>query len=601
MLTRRQFIKRGAAGGAGLIVGGALARVPAQAAQSVATRLTPYLDPMPLLVDNAIDARSAAGASYELTAALVTRKVHKQLPAAQFFGYLRVGGPGVADDVASYLGPAFLATEGVGFSVSHRNGLAPDDFLSVFKTPGAPGASYLQFPPHPEVRTLTHLHGGFVAGADDGNPYVNFDAFASGATQTVTYPNEQPATLLWYHDHYLGDTRMNVVAGLAAAYLVRDSVDTGEGGLGLPAPLGKYELPLVIQDRQWNPDGSLLYPVGQPSGNGPWIGEYFGDTMLVNGKIWPFLVVDPCLYRFRILNGCNARILNLNIPGAKMTIIGSEEGLLPAPAAANKIVMGPAERYDVIVDFSRLAGQTVPITNTHPPSPVHTPAPALTNVMQIRVNATNTGGGRTSWPGALPALTSDLRGLGPPKLSGGPVPGRVIALNEVAPETPNWKLNLNASPFDGQGNTFRETLQHERVEDWYFVNTTADTHPMHTHLFGFQVMGRYSFALDGFVNAYAGPDGVPQVPVSALAPYLKSGLIPYAPEEAGFKDTVKANPGQITVVRARFSLPSTALNPDGTVAGGEQRYVHHCHIVEHEDNDMMERMAIVDEAPLPPQ
>jgi spore coat protein A, manganese oxidase len=579
MLTRRQLIQRGAAGGAGLMFGGALARVPAFATTSVATSLTPYLDPLPLLVDNAIDARTAAGASYDLTAALVTRKVHQQLKAAQFFGYLRSGGPGVIDDVASYLGPAFLAEEGVGFSVDYDNGLAADDFLSVFKTPGAPGASYLQFPPHPEVRIMSHLHGAVVAGADDGNPYFDFDATAPGGTQSVTYPNEQPATLLWYHDHYLGDTRMNVVAGLASGYLLRDSVDTGEGGLGLPGPLGKYELPLVIQDRQWNPDGSLLYPVNPPSLNGPWIGEYFGDTMLVNGKVWPFLVVDPVLYRFRILNGCNARIMNLNIPGAKMTIIGSEQGLLPAPVAAEKIVMGPAERYDVIVDFSRLAGQTIVMTNT--------PAPALTNVMQFRVNATNTGGGRTSWPGVLPALSGDLRGLGPPKLSGGSVPGRVIVLNEVAPETPQWKLNLNANPFDGPGNTFRETLQHERVEDWYFVNTTVDTHPMHTHLFGFQVMGRYSFDVKGFVAAFAGPNGVPQVPVSALAPYLKSGLIPYAPEESGFKDTVKTNPGQVTVVRAKFRLPSTALNPDGTVAGGEQRYVHHCHIVEHEDNDMM--------------
>jgi spore coat protein A, manganese oxidase len=601
MLTRRQFIQRGAAGGAGLMFGGALLRAPALAATSVATSLTPYLDPMPLLVDNAIDARSAAGASYDLTAALVTRKVHKQLPAAQFFGYLRSGGPGVVDPLASYLGPAFLAEEGVGFSVNYDNGLAPEDFLSVFKTPGAPGASYLQFPPHPEVRTLTHLHGAFVAGADDGNPYVNFDAFASGSIQSVTYPNEQAAALLWYHDHYEGDTRMNVVAGLASGYILRDVVDTGEGGLGLPGPLGSYELPLVIQDRQWNADGSLLYPVNPPSENGPWIGEYFGDTMLVNGKVWPFLVVDPVLYRFRILNGCNARIMNLNIPGAKMTIIGSEQGLLPAPVAAEKIVMGPAERYDVIVDFSGLAGKTALMRNTRPPSPVHTPAPALTDVMQFRVNATNTGGGRTSWPGVLPALSGDLRGLGPPKLSGGSVPGRVIVLNEVAPATPQWKLNLNAHPFDGQGNTFRQTLQHERVEDWYFVDTTVDTHPMHTHLFGFQVMGRYSFDAKGFVAAFAGPNGVPQVPVSALAPYLKSGLTPYAPEEAGFKDTVKANPGQITVIRAKFSLPSTALKRNGTVAGGEQRYVHHCHIVEHEDNDMMERFAVVDEAPLPPQ
>jgi spore coat protein A, manganese oxidase len=601
MLTRRRFIVRGAAAGAGLMFGGALARGSAFAAPSVARSLTPYLDPMPLLVDNAIDARSAPGASYALTAALVARKVHDQLPAARFFGYLRSGGPGAVDDVASYLGPAFLARAGVGFSVNYANGLAPDDFLSVFKTPGAPGASYLQFPPHPAARILTHLHGASVAGADDGNPYVDFDAFASGTTQTVTYPNEQPATLLWYHDHYQGDTRMNVVAGLAAGYILRDDLDTGEGGLGLPGPLGKYELPLVIQDRQWNPDGSLLYPVAPSAENGPWIGEYFGDTMLVNGKVWPFLVVDPCLYRFRIINGCNARILNINIPGAKTIVIGSEQGLLPAPAGVQKIVMGPAERYDVIVDFSRLAGQTVVMTNTRPPSPVHTPAPALTNVMQFRVNATNTGGGRTSWPGELPALSGDLRPLGPPKLSGGSVPGRVTVLNEVDPETPDWKLNMNALPFDGQGNTFRETLQHGRIEDWYYVNTTGDTHPMHTHLFRFQVMGRYKFDAKGFVAAFGGPNGVGQVPVSAVAPYLKPGLMPYAPEEAGFKDTVKANPGQVTVVRAVFNLPSTALNPDGTVAGGEQRYVHHCHIVEHEDNDMMERFAVVDTAPLPPQ
>ena len=171
--------------------------------------------------------------------------------------------------------------------VKYTNGLAPDDFLRVF-TNG--GASYLQFPPFPEVRILTHLHGGFVAGDDDGNPFAQPDAFRSGATQSVTYPNEQPATLLWYHDHYLGDTRMNVVAGLAGGYLLRDSFDTGSNPL-LPGPIGTYELVMVVQDRQFNPDGSLLYPVAPASTHGPWIGEYFGDVMLVNGKIWPKLTV----------------------------------------------------------------------------------------------------------------------------------------------------------------------------------------------------------------------------------------------------------------------------------------------------------------------
>jgi spore coat protein A, manganese oxidase len=184
--------------------------------------------------------------------------------------------------------------------------------------------------------------------------------------------------------------------------------------------------------------------------------------------------------------------------------------------------------------------------------------------------------------------------------------GYRIVLNEVAPDTANWKLNLNAIPYDGPTNTFRETLQFNRVEDWYFVNTTPDTHPMHTHLFGFQVMGRYKFDAAEFVAANGGPNGVGQLPVSSLAAYLKSRLTPFDPEEAGFKDTVKVNPGQVTVVRAKFTLPSTAITTNKktgqqSVAGGEQRYVHHCHIVEHEDNDMMERFAVVDKAPLPPQ
>ena len=126
------------------------------------------------------------------------------------------------------------------------------------------GSSYLQFPPFPQARILTHLHGAFVAGIDDGNPFAQPNGFAQGTTQWVTYPNEQPASMLWYHDHYMGDTRMNVAAGLAGGYLLRDGFDTGTNPL-LPGPLGTYELPLVIQDRQFNADGSLLYPINPPS------------------------------------------------------------------------------------------------------------------------------------------------------------------------------------------------------------------------------------------------------------------------------------------------------------------------------------------------
>ena len=167
----------------------------------------------------------------------------------------------------------------------------------------------------------------------------------------------------------------------------------------------------------------------------------------------------------------------------------------------------------------------------------------------------------------------------------------MITLNEVGAETPSWKLNLNAHPYGGPS-PVTETLKWNGVEDWYYVNTTPDTHPMHTHLFTFKVMGRYNYDVEGYVAAHGGPNGVPQLDVSTLTPFLQSALIAPDPDEAGLKETVKVNPEQVTVVRAKFSLPSTALNGAGKLKK-PQKYVHHCHIVEHEDNDMMERMVVV--------
>ena len=550
---------------------------------------------MPLLVDNAIDTR-VPNTPVILTTGLISRQVHSALPATTLFGYLHTGGPAAGDIAASYLGPAILAKQGTRVRASYTNNLAPDDYTRVF-TNG--GSSYLQFPPFPQARILTHLHGAFVAGIDDGNPFAQPNGFAQGTTQWVTYPNEQPASMLWYHDHYMGDTRMNVAAGLAGGYLLRDGFDTGTNPL-LPGPLGTYELPLVIQDRQFNADGSLLYPINPPSANGPWIGEYFGDTMLVNGKIWPFLAVEPAVYRFRVLNGCNARIMSLSISDATgtpvpMTVIGAEGGLLPVnPALVTALVMTPAERYDVICDFRGFAGQSVFLQNSDPAAPVSTPAPSLQPVMRFDVGATAASSAPSTvpGPGSLPANPSvkSLTDLGPPILSGGWVQGRMITLNEVGANTPAWRLNLNARPY-GDPSPVTEQLIWKDIEDWYFVNTTPDTHPMHTHLFGFKVMGRYNFNAEAYVATWGGSNGVPQLNVSTLTPFLTSSLLAPDPTETGFKDTVKANPGQVTVVRARYDLPSTALNAGGQLVTA-QKYVHHCHIVEHEDNDMMERFLV---------
>jgi spore coat protein A, manganese oxidase len=186
------------------------------------------------------------------------------------------------------------------------------------------------------------------------------------------------------------------------------------------------------------------------------------------------------------------------------------------------------------------------------------------------------------------AAVGELTALGPPLLSGGSVKGRMITLNEIGAETQSWRLNLNARPYETT--TAAEELTWNDIEDWYFVNTTGDTHPMHTHLFTFRVIGRYNYDVNGYVaQSNPGANGVGQQDVGTLKPFLTSGLIAPDPGETGLKETVKANPGQVTVVRAKFIPPTTVYS------GGQlttQKYVHHCHIVEHEDNDMMERVLV---------
>src|SRR4029453_3677523 len=221
------------------------------------------------------------------------------------------------------------------------------------------------------VRLMTHLHGGFVAADSDGNPAATPTAFGPGETQTVFYTNQlpqMPASLLWFHDHYVGATRLNVFAGLAVAYILRDQYHTGEEPNPIGIPGGAYEIPLVVQDRQFNPDGTFRYPRSDISG-APWIGECLGDTMLVKGKVWPFLDVEPRMYRLRILNGCNARILSLDIGGPRLWQIGAEGGMWDVPVRIQRLVVAPAERAHVLVHFTKFAGHTLVMKNHKPPRP----------------------------------------------------------------------------------------------------------------------------------------------------------------------------------------------------------------------------------------
>jgi spore coat protein A len=424
-----------------------------------------------------------------------------------------------------------------------------------------------------EVRLMTHLHGGFVAGDSDGNPAVTPNGFGRNETQTVTYSNQapqMPASLLWFHDHGLGATRLNVFAGLAAAYIIRDEFDTGAEPNPIGIPGGAYEVPLVIQDRQFNPDGTFLYPTSDIAG-ATWIGEYFGDTMLVNGKVWPFLEVEPRMYRLRILNGCNARILSLDLSGPSVWQIGAEGGLWDQPFEMKQLVLGPAERADILVDFRRFAGKTLVLKNHNPKAPVVTPAPSLEQVMEFRVGTTVTQPGPTTVPASLPGRKADLPS---------PARTRYLTLNEIDVDEPTWFLNVNGVPFDSPATELPTVGD---IEDWVYVNITGDTHPMHTHLVTFQVVGRTPFDVQAYEEAFEDEHGVPGG--HDPTPFATGPKQPPDPSERGFKDTVKANPGTFTTIRARFDLPAGVTAP--------QKYVYHCHIVEHEDNDMMRPFTVV--------
>ncbi|MGZ6265966.1 MAG: multicopper oxidase family protein [Candidatus Limnocylindrales bacterium] len=497
---------------------------------------------------------------YSFVQRTISRQLHPKLPPTPLFAY--DDGSGLGGQAGSF-GMAFVAQVDTPVHMSFKN------MLPAHYPTWIPVDTRLT-PQGDEVRVMTHLHGGFVAADSDGNPAITPNGFWSNQTQTVAYPNQSPqmaASLLWFHDHGLGATRLNVFAGLAAAYILRDEHDTGTEPNPIGIPGGAYEIPLVVQDRQFNPDGTFLYPTSDIPG-ATWIGEYFGDVMLVNGKVWPFLEVEPRMYRLRILNGCNARILDLDLGGPGFWQIGAEGGMWDKPVPVKEMVLAPAERADILVDFSRFAGKTLVMKNHNPSKPVVTPAPSLAQVMQIRVGTTVSQPGPSTIPASLPGRVAEL-----------PEPDvtRFISLNEIDVDEPSWFLNLNGVHFEDLPVT--ETPKVGAVEDWVYVNVTGDTHPMHSHLVTFQVVGRTPFDAQAYEEANEPPNGNGVPGGIDPSPFATGPMEPPDPSERGFKDTVKAHPGYFTTIRARFDLPTGVTVP--------QTYVYHCHIVEHEDNDMM--------------
>jgi spore coat protein A len=487
--------------------------------------------------------------------------MHPSFGPTRVFGYDDNSGRGVASP-----GYTLEVRKGTPTRVDFVNALpARHLFDSVVPDPMHPGAP---------VRMNTHLHGGYVAGASDGNPYQDPGEYRPGQIQSVVYPNAQNASLLWYHDHADQITRLNVYAGLVGLYVIRDGLDTGAEPNALGVPGGAYEIPLMLADRLFDRSGQLFY-----SPDSTWIPEFFGDTPLVNGAAQPFLNVEPRMYRFRLLNASNARFYNLDIQGGPDFFqIGSDGGLFSKPVVVKQLLMLPAERADVVVDFSAYAGKTLILGNDPLPANVSSPAPRMSSLMQIRVGNTVTTPGPKRIPSSLPG---SMPALGAPSLV------RRITLEEVEDPISGEPLygSLNGRKFD-DARGIQEQPKLGSTEDWLLINTTEDTHPIHLHLVQFQIMDRrpydaaaYKAALD---QARASN---PDAPNADPTPYYTgSAALPDA-NERGWKDTVRATPGEVTRLRAKWTLPTGVQAP--------QRYVFHCHILEHEDNSMMRPLAIV--------
>ncbi len=499
-------------------------------------------------------------------------------------------------------GATFEATRGIPVQVKWINNITGTHKFAVDPTlhwanpnmmPMNPPQPWPPFPPgfpaaQSPVPLVTHLHGGEVQSIYDGHPDAWFTQTGltgpAYATDTYTYLNSQPATTLWYHDHALGITRLNVMSGLAGFYLLRDPNDT----IAPLLPSAPYEIPLAIQDRSFNLDGSLFFPsVGiNPTIHPYWQPEFFGNTIMVNGKVWPNLNVQPRQYRFRLLNGSNARFYNLALSNKQpFTQIGAEGGYLPAPVVMSELLIAPGERADVLMDFSALpAGTTLTLmNNARTPYPKGAPPDPQTTgqIMQFTVVAAP-----VVTPTPLPATLITI-----PALTAGST--RTLTLVEVmGPAGPTevlldgqkWHMPISELPKVGT------------TEDWEIVNLTADTHPIHLHLVQFQVVSRQAFQTSKYLTDWTALNGMaPLMQPTVVLPtagYLQGKPSPPAPNELGWKDTFKANTGEVTRIRVRFApLDATTATPgqnlypfDPTTGPG---YVWHCHILDHEDNEMM--------------
>jgi spore coat protein A len=525
------FLQRGGAATAGVALG-VRRRLdafqhhmtrPAQPAGSLrADTLAKFVDPLPIpskaQPSSFRSDPAPRTACYKAVMRAIESRVHRDLPPTTFWSF-----------GATFPGPTFEARRGEGLWIEWVNRLPKTHFLPIDHTIHGAEAD------KPQGRAVVHVHGARVPPESDGYPERWFD---TGASASYYYPNDQDAATLWYHDHTMGINRLNVYAGLMGVYLIRDAA---EDALNLPQD--RFDVPLLICDRLLRSDGQLDYPVsGNP--DSPWVDDATGDAFLINGKLFPYFEVEPRKYRFRLINGSNGRFLRLAFDdGPAMHQIATDQGLMAAPVDVARVRLAPAERVDVVIDFAGRQGQRMAIENDG------------VAIMEFRVSL-----GAVSDPSTLPQTLRVIARLKESDVA----QTRVHALGQIDDMLARpMRMLLNRTPWHMP---VTEQPRIDTTEIWSLVNLTEDSHPIHLHLVRFQILDRRNFDAFNYQSnnriVFTGPP------------------LPPDPAEAGWKDTVRADPGMITRIIVRFE-------------GYAGRYMWHCHILEHGDNEMMRPFDVV--------
>jgi len=548
-----------------------------------------------------------------------TQMLPPPFPATTVLAYggnVKIPGTNATEFVRTVPGPVFENTRGTPTVVHWRNEVTQAHFLPIDTTLNWANPAVLEppvgpFDPFPidnlgansPVPIVTHNHGLVVTPQNDGIADEWFTAGNGGTppqrgpgfvTRDYFKPNEQPGTQLFYHDHSMGITRVNVYAGLAGtAYFIRDPNNPLDKASS-PLPKGEFEIPLMLSDRDFFTDGELAFPrEGANVKNGPWTPGGDGLAILVNGKVWPNLNVQRRQYRFRTLAAGNGRqfVISLDNNGTTvpLTLIGSDGGYLPQAKVVNSVTIAITERADMLVDFSQFAAGTKIImrninANVEDPNLDGT-------IMQFTVQNT-----AAVTPPAVPPLVA--RATLPTN-----APKRIKTMHIHFDADDDQLRSIDGLDFTSPTTEFPLIGS---TEEWNIVNGGGSFHQIHIHLIEFQLINRQAANIDGYIKQWHLMNGhlpVTRPIVVDPTPFLMGSVIPPEPYETGWKDTIVARPNEVMRLVARWAPQET---PTGGVSPGQNQfpiqpvspttdawYLWHCHVLGHEDNDMMRRMPLV--------